>query len=79
MAQNPAATAEYQQIVKATFAASGRECKEDLNKPYYCRGEHRASLEARGAATVYNRTAVLMVATECHFRSDVLVQHYLTR
>ena len=79
MAKNPAAVIEYQQIIRDTFAAAGRECKEDLNKPYYCRGQHRACIEARGGTVVFSRTAVLMVATECHFRSDVLVQHYLTR
>lgn len=79
MKARPEARAEYQQIIRDTFASRGRECKEDLNRPYVCRGTHRASLIEQGIAVSYDRTAVMMVSLESHYRSDVLVQHYLAK
>lgn len=79
MKNRPEARAEYQQIIRDTFAARGRECKENLDRPYVCRGSHRASLERQGISVTYDRTAVMMVSLESHFRSDVLVQHYLAK
>jgi hypothetical protein len=79
MKNRPEARAEYQQIIRDTFSARGRECRENLDRPYICRGSHRASLEQQGIAVSYDRTAVMMVSLESHFRSDVLVQHYLAK
>lgn len=79
MNNRPEARAEYQQIIKDTFTARGRECKENLDRPYICRGSHRTSLIEQGIAVSYDRTAVMMVSLESHFRSDVLVQHYLAK
>lgn len=79
MKARPEARAEYQQIIRDTFASRGRECKEDLNRPYVCRGSHRASLIEQGIPVSYDRTAVMMVSLESHYRSDVLVQHYLAK
>lgn len=79
MRNRPEARDEYQQIIKDTFEAQGRECKEDLNNPYVCRGSHRASLIEQDISVTYDRTAVMMVSLESHFRSDVLVQHYLAK
>lgn len=79
MKARPEARAEYQQIIRDTFASRGRECKEDLSRPYVCRGSHRASLIDQGIPVSYDRTAVMMVSLESHYRSDVLVQHYLAK
>jgi hypothetical protein len=79
MNNRPEARAEYQQIIRDTFAARGRECRENLDRPYICRGSHRTILEQQGIAVSYDRTAVMMVSLESHFRSDVLVQHYLAK
>lgn len=79
MRNRPEARAEYQQIIRDTFAARGRELRENLDRPYYCRGSHREALERQGIATSYDRTSVMMVSLEFHYRSDVLVQHYLAK
>ena len=79
MKNRPEAREEYQQIIKETFTAKGRECRENLDNPYVCRGSHRAYLIEHGIPITYDRTAVLMVSLESHFRSDVLVQHYLAK
>lgn len=79
MRQRPEARAEYQQAIRDAFAAKGRELREDLNRPYVCRGSHREALERQGIAVTYDRTAVMMVSLESHYRSDVLVQHYLAK
>ena len=79
MQQRPEARAEYQQMIRDTFAASGRTLREDLDRPYVCRGSHRASLEKQGIAVSYDRTAVMVVSLSCHFRSDTMVQHYLAK
>ena len=79
MRQRPEARAEYQQMIRDTFAAQGRTLREDLDKPYVCRGSHRASLERQGIAVAYDRTAVMTVSLSCHFRSDTMVQHYLAK
>lgn len=79
MRQRPEARTEYQQIIRDTFAAQGRTLREDLDRPYVCRGSHRASLERQGIAVSYDRTAVMAVSLSCHFRSDTMVQHYLAK
>lgn len=79
MQQRPEARAEYQQMIRDTFAAQGRTLREDLDRPYVCRGSHRASLERQGIAVSYDRTAVMAVSISSHFRSDTLVQHYLAK
>ena len=79
MRQRPEARAEYQQMIREAFAASGRTLREDLDRPYVCRGGHRASLERQGIAVSYDRTAVMAVSISSHFRSDTLVQHYLAK
>ena len=79
MRQRPEARAEYQQMIRDTFAAQGRTLKEDLDRAYTCRGSHRASLEKQGIAVSYDRTAVMVVSLSCHFRSDTMVQHYLAK
>ena len=79
MKVNPEKRAEYQKIIRDTFEEHHKEVREDLNKPYYCRGSHRKDLEEKGLNTVYDRTAVMMVSLESHFRSGVLVDHYLAK
>ena len=79
MKARPEARAEYQQIVRDTFAAKGKELHEDLDRPYICRGSHRQHLKEQGLSIVYDRTAVMMVSLESHFRSGVLVQNYLAK
>ena len=79
MKQRPEARAEYQQTIREAFASKGRELREDLNRPYVCRSSHREALERQGISVTYDRTAVMMVSLECHFRSDVLIQHYLAK
>ena len=79
MQQRPEARAEYQQMIRDTFAVQGRTLREDLDRPYVCRGSHRASLERQGMAVAYDRTAVMTVSLSCHFRSDTMVQHYLAK
>ena len=79
MQQRPEARAEYQQMIKETFAAQGRTLREDLDRPYVCRGSHRQALERQGIAVSYDRTAVMAVSISCHFRSDTMVQHYLAK
>lgn len=79
MKERPEARAEYQQIIKDTFAEKGKTLREDLDKPYYCRGSHRQQLLEKGLPTSFDRTAVMMVSLESHFRSGVLVAHYLAK
>ena len=79
MRQRPEARAEYQQMIRDAFAAQGRTLKENLDRPYICRGSHRASLERQGIAITYDRTAVMAVSLSSHFRSDTMVQHYLAK
>lgn len=79
MRLRPEARAEYQQMIKDAFATSGRTLREDLDRPYTCRGSHRTSLERQGIAVCYDRTAVMAVSISSHFRSDTLVQHYLAK
>ena len=79
MRQRPEARAEYQQMIRDAFAAQGRTLKENLDRPYICRGSHRASLERQGIAITYDRTAVMAVSVSSHFRSDTMVQHYLAK
>ncbi len=80
MASRPEARAGYQAEIQAAFAARGKVCREDLNKPYICRGSHRAALKQKGVATTYDRTAALYCSIGAgHFRSDVTIQHYLAK
>ncbi len=79
MQKHPEKREEYQRIVRDTFAARGKELKEDLDKPYYCRGSHRQQLLKQGLSISYDRTAVMLVSLESHFRSGVLVAHYLAK
>lgn len=79
MVSRPEARAEYQQIIRDTFEARGKELREDLDRPYVCRGSHREYLIEQGLSISYDRTAVMMVSLESHFRSDVLVQNYLAK
>lgn len=79
MENRPEARAEYQQIIRDTFAAKGKELRENLDHPYYCRGSHRQHLIEQGLPYAFDRTAVMMVSLESHFRSGVLVQNYLAK
>lgn len=79
MEKRPEARAEYQQIIRDTFAAKGKELRENLDHPYYCRGSHRQHLIEQGLPYAFDRTAVMMVSLESHFRSGVLVQNYLAK
>lgn len=79
MENHPEARAEYQQIIRDTFAAKGKELRENLDHPYYCRGSHRQHLIEQGLPYAFDRTAVMMVSLESHFRSGVLVQNYLAK
>ena len=79
MRQRPEARAEYQQMIRDTFAAQGRTLREDLDRPYVCRGSHRASLERQGIAVSYDRTAAMVVSLSSHFRSNTIIQHYIAK
>lgn len=77
--QRSEARAEYQAEIRAAFAARGKPLRENLDKPYVLRGRHREYCQTHGIPISYDRTAALFVSLSSHYRSDVLIQHYLAK
>lgn len=80
IATRPGAREEYISAIKASFAAAGKSLRENLDRPYELRGEHRAYCEQRGIPTSFSRVSALYCSTQSgHLRSDILISHYLAR
>lgn len=76
----PGARAEYVAAINSTFAAAGKTQRENLDRPYNLRGEHRAYCEKNGIPTSFNRVAALYTSVQAgHLRTDVTINHYIAK
>lgn len=76
----PGAREEYVAAINASFAASGKQQRENLDRPYILRGEHRAYCEQRGIPISYNHVASLYTSIQSgHMRSGTLIAHYIAK
>lgn len=73
----------YKEYINSALQERGRKTLTDkqFERDYRCRSYNKALLEERGAATQFNRVAVLMVSIDVtnHYRCDTTVQHYLAK
>ena len=71
---------EYIAAINSAFAAAGKPMRENLDRHYVLRGEHRTYCEKNGIPTTFNRVAALYTSCQAgHLRTDVTVGHYLAK
>ena len=71
---------EYVAAIRSAFSAAGKTMRENLDRPYNLRGEHRAYCEQRGLPTSFCRVSALYTSIQAsHFRTDVTVGHYIAK
>ena len=76
----PGAREEYVAAIRSAFSAAGKTMRENLDRPYNLRGEHRAYCEQRGIPTSFCRVSALYTSIQAsHFRTDVTVGHYIAK
>ena len=83
MRAEPERRAYYKEYINEAMREKGRKTFTDrqFENTYRCRGRTKATLEARGALTEFDRVAVMMVSIDItnHYRESVTVAHYLTK
>ena len=76
----PGARAEYIAAINSAFAAAGKPMKENLDRPYVLRGEHREYCQQHGIPTSFSRVAALYTSVQAgHLRTDVTVNFYIAK
>lgn len=72
---------EYIQQIERAFQEAGKTLRENLNNPYYVRGDNRQRLENENRPLEYNRIALMIVSTQItqHFRTNVTVNYYVAK
>lgn len=76
----PGAKKEYVAAIRSAFSAAGKTMRENLDRPYTLRGEHRVYCEKNGIPTTFNRVAALYTSIQAsHFRTDVTIGHYIAK
>lgn len=76
----PGARNEYIAAINSAFAAAGKPMRENLDRPYVLRGEHRAYCEQHGIPTTFSRVAALYTSVQAgHLRTDVTIGHYIAK
>lgn len=81
MEKNPQRRIFYQREIRRLFSESGRNVREDMNRPVYVRGKNRERLLREGRPIEYDRTALLFcsVTVTSHWRSSVTLAHYVAK